>query len=168
MVLIRHGSYISVYSNLKEFSVAVGDKVSAQQPIGKVNDDGILHFQLRNENSILNPREWLMLKQRSHCNLYWHSIVKSVHCHLATVLNFSKQWLNSIRGCLNLYRQTFLPYKKVGFSVFRRGHCRLCNLRKIMKQTVLSIKNGEISSLHKKIIFRNLNCFLFCCNFAVA
>lgn len=62
MVLIRHGSYISVYSNLKEFSVAVGDKVSAQQPIGKVNDDGILHFQLRNEKSILNPREWLMLK----------------------------------------------------------------------------------------------------------
>lgn len=57
IVLIRHGSYISVYSNLKEISVALGDKVSAQQPIGKVNDDGILHFQLRNENSIINPRE---------------------------------------------------------------------------------------------------------------
>ena len=64
-VILRHGSYLSVYSNLREVTVKTGDKVSARQSIGTVYtdpDDGnktILKFQIWHENQKLNPEEWL-------------------------------------------------------------------------------------------------------------
>lgn len=64
-VIIRHGSYLSVYSNLREVTVKTGDKVSTRQSIGTVytdTDDGnktILKFQIWHENQKLNPEEWL-------------------------------------------------------------------------------------------------------------
>ena len=58
-VLIRHGSYISVYCNLASVSVSRGQKVSTRQPIGKIGKDNILQFQLRKERAKLNPEQWL-------------------------------------------------------------------------------------------------------------
>ena len=64
-VLIRHGSYISVYCNLSSASVKAGDTVTTRQYIGKIFSnaaDGnrtVLHFQLRKEKDKLNPEPWL-------------------------------------------------------------------------------------------------------------
>ena len=62
-VLVRHGSYISVYCNLSSVIVARGQKVRARDLIGAVADDGsgncILHFQLRKETTKLNPEAWI-------------------------------------------------------------------------------------------------------------
>lgn len=62
-VMLRHGSYISVYSGLSSVSVTKGQKVSTREPLGKVgkNADGkyVLHFQLRNGSTGLNPELWV-------------------------------------------------------------------------------------------------------------
>lgn len=62
-VLIRHGSYISVYCNLSSVTVTKGQKVNAKDIIGTVSDDGtgkcVLHFQLRKETAKLNPEHWI-------------------------------------------------------------------------------------------------------------
>ncbi|MGM9702622.1 MAG: murein hydrolase activator EnvC family protein [Prevotella sp.] len=58
-VMVRHGSYISVYCNLGSVSVRKGQKVTTRQAIGTVGRDNILQFQLRRERSKLNPEAWL-------------------------------------------------------------------------------------------------------------
>ena len=58
-VLVRHGSYISVYCNLRSVSVTRGQKVSTRQVLGTVGADNILQFQLRRETAKLNPEVWL-------------------------------------------------------------------------------------------------------------
>ncbi len=64
-VIIRHGKYLTVYSNLREVTVKKGDKVSTKQTIGTVytdtDDDNktILKFQIWLENQKLNPEEWI-------------------------------------------------------------------------------------------------------------
>lgn len=58
-VMVRHGSYISVYCNLASVSVHRGQKVSARQVLGTVGQDNILQFQLRKERAKLNPEVWL-------------------------------------------------------------------------------------------------------------
>lgn len=62
-VLVRHGSYISVYCNLSSVIVAKGQKVKARDLLGTVANDGsgrfVLHFQLRKETSRLNPEQWI-------------------------------------------------------------------------------------------------------------
>lgn len=62
-VLVRHGSYISVYCNLQSVSVKSGQKVKARDILGRVakNTDGdyVLQFQLRKETAKLNPEPWL-------------------------------------------------------------------------------------------------------------
>ena len=58
-VMVRHGSYISVYSNLSSVSVHRGQQVSARQTLGAINADGILHFQLRKGAAPQNPARWL-------------------------------------------------------------------------------------------------------------
>ena len=62
-VLIRHGSYISVYCNLQSVLVHKGSKVNTRDVIGQVHTDKegntILHFQLRKETAKLNPEIWL-------------------------------------------------------------------------------------------------------------
>lgn len=62
-VLIRHGSYISVYCNLSSVIVAKGQKVRPRDVIGTIADDGsgncVLHFQLRKETIKLNPEAWV-------------------------------------------------------------------------------------------------------------
>lgn len=62
-VLVRHGSYISVYCNLSSVIVSKGQKVKTNDILGTVADDGsgncTLHFQLRKETAKLNPEAWV-------------------------------------------------------------------------------------------------------------
>ena len=62
-VLIRHGSYISVYCNLSETRLKKGDTVKASDIVGNIqtSEDGtpVLHFQLHKESTRLNPSAWL-------------------------------------------------------------------------------------------------------------
>ena len=62
-VLVRHGSYISVYCNLSSTIVTRGQKVKARDILGTVAADDrgnyILHFQLRKETAKLNPEVWI-------------------------------------------------------------------------------------------------------------
>ena len=59
VVMVRHGSYISVYCNLASVNVRRGQKVSTRQSLGRVGQDNILQFQLRKETTKLNPENWL-------------------------------------------------------------------------------------------------------------
>ncbi len=62
-VIVRHGSYMTVYCNLSSVSVRKGQKVSARQTLGSVGRDAsgncTLHFQIWKERTILNPESWL-------------------------------------------------------------------------------------------------------------
>ena len=62
-VIVRHGSYITVYCNLTGVSVRQGQRVSTRQTLGSVARDAsgncTLHFQLRHETQKLNPERWL-------------------------------------------------------------------------------------------------------------
>ena len=58
-VMVRHGSYISVYTNLSSVSVSRGQHVTARQVLGTVGAENILQFQLRKEIAKLNPESWL-------------------------------------------------------------------------------------------------------------
>lgn len=64
MVMIRHGKYFTVYSNLSSASVSVGSAVHTGQPIGRTAeaDDGSggqLDFYLMIEKQNVNPIPWL-------------------------------------------------------------------------------------------------------------
>lgn len=67
-VIIRHGNYLSVYSNLKDVLVKSGDKVKARQAIGVAFTDAeednktVIKFQIWKENKKLNPMLWLAHK----------------------------------------------------------------------------------------------------------
>jgi len=59
VVMVRHGSYISVYCNLASVNVHKGQRVSTRQALGRIGQDDILQFQLRRETAKLNPESWL-------------------------------------------------------------------------------------------------------------
>ncbi len=63
-ILVRHGDYFTVYQNVVNVSVKVGDKVSINQTIGTLpttssEDDHYLHFEVWQNNQKLNPEYWL-------------------------------------------------------------------------------------------------------------
>lgn len=64
-VIIRHGNYSTVYSNLSSVYVKAGDKVTARQKIGKIFTDTEngnkteLYFLMYKDRDILNPESWL-------------------------------------------------------------------------------------------------------------
>ncbi len=65
VVMVRHGSYISIYAGLGTISVAPGATVKAGQTLGSLSADGsgdgrsVLHFEIRKERQKLNPEQWL-------------------------------------------------------------------------------------------------------------
>lgn len=64
VVIIRHGNYLSVYSNLSEVHVSQGAKVSNRQSLGKVAlaENGAetdLHFEIWEGKTQINPLLWL-------------------------------------------------------------------------------------------------------------
>lgn len=64
VILIRHGNYISVYSNLSSVEVKKGDQVSTKQQIGRLLNNSSeayseLHFEIRKDKNPLNPSLWI-------------------------------------------------------------------------------------------------------------
>lgn len=62
-VLIRHGNYFSVYSNLDKPFVTNGDKVKTKQSLGAVksiDDASILHFEVWKSADVVNPSQWIL------------------------------------------------------------------------------------------------------------
>lgn len=62
VVMIRHGEYISVYTNLKETFVSTGDKVKTKQEIGVLlTDKGKTEteFQIWKGVELLDPSYWI-------------------------------------------------------------------------------------------------------------
>lgn len=64
-VIIKHGDYRTVYANLTDIYVNVGQKVSAKQSIGRIftddeNDNKTeLYFQIWKGKVLLNPESWI-------------------------------------------------------------------------------------------------------------
>lgn len=63
-VILRHGNYLTVYQNIQNIEVKIGEKVSLNQVIAKsycVNGEEIsnVHFEIWNELKKMNPLEWL-------------------------------------------------------------------------------------------------------------
>lgn len=63
-VIIRHGKYFSVYSNLKSVSVTRGQKVTSKQAIGTAATDPEegtteVHFEIWEGSAPINPTPWL-------------------------------------------------------------------------------------------------------------
>lgn len=63
-VLVRHGSYISVYCNLESVIIKQGSQLKARDVLGQIKTDAdgntVLHFQLRKEKEKLNPELWII------------------------------------------------------------------------------------------------------------
>ncbi len=57
-VIVKHGQYYSVYSNLSEVNVHKGDKLSTGEIVGKP-EGRVLNFQIWYKNKKLNPQKWL-------------------------------------------------------------------------------------------------------------
>ena len=64
-VIVQHGNYRTVYSNLSKLSVKQGDKVEPKQAIGTIFTDPDqdqkteLYFQIYKDRNILNPESWI-------------------------------------------------------------------------------------------------------------
>lgn len=63
-VMVRHGEYFTVYSNLKEVLVRSGDEVTVKQPLGLVYTDeksgeSKVHLELWKGTQKLNPALWI-------------------------------------------------------------------------------------------------------------
>ncbi len=66
IVMVRHGSFLTVYANLKTVFVRKGDNLKTGQPIGKIFTDPddkktVLKFQLWKESQKMDPQKWLRL-----------------------------------------------------------------------------------------------------------
>jgi murein hydrolase activator len=63
-VIMRHGEYLTVYSNLENVEVKMGDKVTVKQPLGTVVTDTdenrtVLHFELWKGAEKQDPALWI-------------------------------------------------------------------------------------------------------------
>ncbi|MFA6950221.1 MAG: peptidoglycan DD-metalloendopeptidase family protein [Lentimicrobiaceae bacterium] len=64
VIIIRHGEFLTVYSNLSQISVKKGDKVSTKQRIGSIETDEngktTIHFELWKGKVLQNPEAWIL------------------------------------------------------------------------------------------------------------
>ncbi|MDR1719504.1 MAG: peptidoglycan DD-metalloendopeptidase family protein [Dysgonamonadaceae bacterium] len=64
-IIVRHGNYLTVYSNLVNVRVKQGESVKTGQALGTIftdtanGNETILHFELWKEKNKLNPENWL-------------------------------------------------------------------------------------------------------------
>lgn len=63
-ILIRHGEFLTIYANLKDVYVKVGDKVKTKDNIGSIVLDAedsktVLHFEIWKGQIKLDPETWL-------------------------------------------------------------------------------------------------------------
>ena len=64
-VIIQHGNYRTVYSNLSQLNVKQGDMVDTKQTIGTIYTDPEedqkteLYFQVYQDRNLLNPELWI-------------------------------------------------------------------------------------------------------------
>ena len=63
-VIVRHGNYFTVYSNLIDVKVKAGDMVKHKDVIGKVYTErgagsAVLHFEIWEGLNKLNPEQWI-------------------------------------------------------------------------------------------------------------
>lgn len=66
-VIVQHGDFYTVYSNLNEVNLSKGARVKAGQVIGRVNTNPIsnaaeLHFEVWYQTQRLNPSQWLKVQ----------------------------------------------------------------------------------------------------------
>ncbi len=67
VVIIRHGEYLTVYSNLDEVLVSKGQSVTTKQRIGRIYTDKSankteMHFEVWKAKDLMNPAYWLARK----------------------------------------------------------------------------------------------------------
>lgn len=65
VVIIRHGEFLSVYSNLKNVSIEKGEKVKTFQSLGTIQTDPStnktkIHFEIWKGKVLLNPISWIL------------------------------------------------------------------------------------------------------------
>jgi len=64
-IIIRHGNYLTLYSNLEQVYVKQGDTVKTGQTVGKIYTDiekgnsTLLHFEVWKEQTKLDPLSWI-------------------------------------------------------------------------------------------------------------
>jgi len=64
-IIIRHGNYLTLYSNIDQVYVKQGDKVNTGQTLGKIYTDKdkgnstLLHFEIWKEQTKLDPMAWI-------------------------------------------------------------------------------------------------------------
>lgn len=59
-IIVRHGKFLTVYSNLSSVSVKIGDKVKTGQGLGNISgSESVLHFEIWNETTMLDPERWI-------------------------------------------------------------------------------------------------------------
>lgn len=63
VVMVKHGKYFTTYSNLQNYNVSKGQKVSPGQVLGRagLNDEGVgeVSFQIDTDRGTQNPETWL-------------------------------------------------------------------------------------------------------------
>lgn len=63
-VMVRHGSYLTIYANLESVFIRDGEKLMEGTPIGTVakaaaGQQATLHFEIWKESDNLNPEQWI-------------------------------------------------------------------------------------------------------------
>jgi len=65
-VIIKHGEYFTVYSNLEKVYVSKGDNIETKEVLGKIHTNlqgkTELHFEIWKGSSIQNPAYWVVKK----------------------------------------------------------------------------------------------------------
>lgn len=67
-IIVRHGDYLSVYTNIEDVTVKRGDKVTTKQALGTIHMDDNdskteLHLEIWKGETRLDPTQWLSLKR---------------------------------------------------------------------------------------------------------